>query len=212
VVGPEDLGVDRMVLSPRPAKGDETTISRLHQSPEYWGINGLSQARYSLAASSAEPVPTDEASAGVFGTTPRAVPFNGSSISFDQSHRSLREGPLQTRDIPPLDQTPLWTHRSASVTSSTSSRSAVPTPRSSIPTPRSSGLVSSSCIANGAAAPLASQHLPAQTSNFTRRQNPAQNIPSWEIPAIDGYDGIPGHARAYPSVNTRESQNPGIKD
>ena len=195
------------------AKGDETKTSRLHQSPEYRGISGLSQARYGLSASSAESVLTDEASAGVFGTTPRAVPFNASSISFDQNRRSLREGPQQTRDIPPLDQTPLWTHRSASVTSSTGSRSAVPTPRSSIPTPRSSVVASPSCITSGAgaAAPVASHHLPAQASNFPPRQKPAQNMPSWEIPAIDDYDDIPGHARVCPSVHTRESQNPGVK-
>ena len=68
---------------------------------------------------SPDPVPVDP-SGGVFGATPRG----GKQVITRHEHafsETLSKGPAQTREIPRLDQTPLWTHsRSTSVSSASS--------------------------------------------------------------------------------------------
>lgn len=95
-------------------------------------------------------------------------------------------GPPQIRNIPPLDQTPLWTQGSASplASSSSSSRSVVPTPKSWAPTPRAP-VQSSSTLAASTSRPL---------------------IPSWEVDVVD--DDIDMYVDVV-MPGTRESQNPG---
>lgn len=96
--------------------------------------------------------------------------------------RPERDGPPQIRNIPPLDQTPLWTQGGASRVASGSS---------------SSRSVATKWDANTRAPAPSSSALAASTGRPV--------IPSWEVPVVSD-DTFCGDV-AMPS--TRESQNPG---
>ena len=97
-----------------------------------------------------------------------------------------RDGPPQIRNIPPLDQTPLWTQERASrVASSSSSRSVVPTTGSWVASPRA----------------------PAPSSLTLAASTSRPLIPSWEV-SVDDDDDVDMYVDVAMPV-TRESQNPG---
>ena len=126
--------------------------------------------------------------------------------------RTKWDGPAQIRNIPPLDQTALWTPRGApKANSSSSSRSVVPgpTPRSwdaiprasapsSTATPQASSTSSSTSVAT-AAQHGAVKPLDVAARGLTLRQNQ-----SWEIPVV-------GDEMMYSdlaSQGTHEAENP----
>ena len=182
------LSIDRLALEPSVIR---TTSITSNQGAKCAGIYRVPPPEVPASVSSRHPATaasmvTEEISgAGVY--SPRQARMQSTLNQDPPIARTEWDGPAQIRNIPPLDQTALWTPTAAPrvASSSSSSRSVVPTPRSWAATPRalapsSSTAPSSSCVAVSTAANHGSfKQLDVAARGRTQRQGQ-----SWEIPVF----------------------------
>jgi hypothetical protein len=208
--------IDRLALEPSVIR---TTSITSNQGAKYTGIYRVPTPEVPApvssrhAATAASMVTEETSGAGVY--SPRQARMRSTLNQALPIARTEWDGPAQIRNIPPLDQTALWTPTGAPrvASSSSSSRSVVPTPRSWAATPRASA--PSSTATPRASAPSSSTSVAVSTDahhgsvkplDVATRGLTQRRGQSWEIPVV-GDEMMYGDLA---SQGTQEAENPGM--